>query len=261
MSRINVIVATTKPYAIPADEMYIPLQVGAKGKSSIGYLRDDTDENISEKNPHFCELTGLYWAWKNLDFDALGLVHYRRYLGRYGFSNKRLRILSTKRVEEMLHTTDVIVGKPRHYFIETNWSQYVHAHCKSDLINLRKCIDERFPKYLVSFDTVMKRKWGHRFNIFVMKKPCLNEYCEWLFSVLEEMEKKEDPTIRNDYQSRVYGFLGERLLDVWIEKHQIVYTEMPVIHMECQQWCKKIYYFLKRKYKNKPSDSTGGEQC
>ena len=77
---IKVIVAAHKKYQMPENEMYIPVQVGAEGKEKIeGYTQDNTGDNISSKNPYFCELTGLYWAWKNLDADYKGLVHYRRY--------------------------------------------------------------------------------------------------------------------------------------------------------------------------------------
>ena len=65
---------------MPEDKMYIPVQVGAEGKEKIeGYQPDNVGENISSKNPYFCELTGLYWAWKNMDSDYIGLVHYRRH--------------------------------------------------------------------------------------------------------------------------------------------------------------------------------------
>ena len=77
----KIIIAMHKPYKTPAESVYLPLQVGAEGKDSIlGLVCDNTGENISAKNPTYCELTGLYWAWKNLDADAIGLVHYRRYL-------------------------------------------------------------------------------------------------------------------------------------------------------------------------------------
>ena len=76
---IKVIVATHKKYEMPNDKMYIPIHVGSEGKKELGYVKDNTGDNISDKNSYFCELTGLYWAWKNLDFDYLGLVHYRRH--------------------------------------------------------------------------------------------------------------------------------------------------------------------------------------
>ena len=73
----KIIIAMHKPYKTPEESVYLPLHVGAEGKDMIpGLTRDDTGENISSKNPMYCELTGLYWAWKNLDADAIGLVHY-----------------------------------------------------------------------------------------------------------------------------------------------------------------------------------------
>ena len=59
--------------------MYLPVQMGHAIHPGIGYIGDDTGENISERNGNFCELTGLYWAAKNLDSDYIGIVHYRRY--------------------------------------------------------------------------------------------------------------------------------------------------------------------------------------
>ena len=77
MKNIKIIVATHKEYQMPSDNIYLPLQVGAEGKKDLGYQKDNTGDNISKKNPFFCELTGLYWAWKNLDADYIGLAHYR----------------------------------------------------------------------------------------------------------------------------------------------------------------------------------------
>ena len=76
---VKVIIATHKKYDMPKDEMYVPLHVGREGKDDLGYVGDNTGDNISIKNPKFCELTGLYWAWKNLDAEYLGLAHYRRH--------------------------------------------------------------------------------------------------------------------------------------------------------------------------------------
>ncbi|WP_278389529.1 DUF4422 domain-containing protein, partial [Acidaminococcus fermentans] len=79
---ITILIAAHKPYWMPSDPVYLPLQVGAEGKSLIpGYTPDNTGDNISAKNPHYCELTGLYWAWKNLSCEYIGLCHYRRYFG------------------------------------------------------------------------------------------------------------------------------------------------------------------------------------
>ncbi|MDY6007062.1 MAG: DUF4422 domain-containing protein, partial [Gemmiger sp.] len=75
----TIIVATHKPYWVPDDPMYLPVQMGHAIHPAIGYIGDDTGENISERNANFCELTGLYWAAHNIDSDYIGIVHYRRY--------------------------------------------------------------------------------------------------------------------------------------------------------------------------------------
>ena len=72
---IKIVIAAHKPYVMPEDKIYLPVQVGSEGKQNIGFQRDNEGDNISEKNPSFCELTGLYWAWKNLDADYIGLAH------------------------------------------------------------------------------------------------------------------------------------------------------------------------------------------
>ena len=89
---ITIIVAAHKPYAMPADRMYLPLHVGAEGKEPFGFTGDNTGEHISEKNPTFCELTGLYWAWKNLESNYLGLAHYRRHFASKRFGDKSERV-------------------------------------------------------------------------------------------------------------------------------------------------------------------------
>ena len=99
MNDVKVIVATHKKYYMPNDKLYLPVQVGASGKNSIGYQRDDEGENISEKNPYYCELTGLYWAWKNLDVEYIGLCHYRRY---FTLSKKHYKSQEKKFEQSML---------------------------------------------------------------------------------------------------------------------------------------------------------------
>ena len=79
--KTKIFVCTHKPFDPPKDSMYIPLHVGHKGKKDLGYIGDDTGIEISEKNPYYSELTGLYWAAHNCcDADIKGICHYRRYL-------------------------------------------------------------------------------------------------------------------------------------------------------------------------------------
>lgn len=76
---IKILVACHRKFDVPSDPIYFPVHVGTEGKAPIGFTPDSTGDNISAKNPMYCELTGLYWAWKNLSCDYIGLVHYSRY--------------------------------------------------------------------------------------------------------------------------------------------------------------------------------------
>lgn len=244
---IRVITAAHKPYWIPKDPMYLPLHVGRACHPPFDIAGDDTGDNISEKNANYCELTGLYWAWKNLDASYLGLDHYRRHFTLHRFSKQKQDVLSEAEAREIFKTTDVILPKKRHYIIETNYSQYAHAHHAADLDVTRDILTEKYPEYVKTFDCVMRRRSGHRFNMFIMKRELADQYCTWLFSVLFELESRLDIRDYTDNDKRVFGFVGERLLDVWLIKNNIDYKDVPYIFMEKQNWFKKIIMFIGRK--------------
>lgn len=239
---LALVVAAHKPYRMPTDPAYLPVQVGASGKPAIGdWRRDDDGENISARNANWCELTALYWAWKNLDAEAIGLVHYRRHFkGRHG-------IATGGEIASALARADIVLPKRRNYFIETTRSQYVHAHHAADLDVTREILAERHPDCVASFDAAMASVRGHRFNMFVMRRPVFENYCRWLFDVLFELERRLDISSYSPYDARVFGFVGERLLDVWLSANGARFVEMPVLHLESQHWPKKIAAFLKRK--------------
>ena len=147
--KITVLVAAHKKYQMPTDEMYLPIHVGAKEKEKIGYMTDDTGKNISEKNPYFCELTGIYWAWKNLDSDYIGLAHYRRHFASNKINKSDLfnSVLTYKEASEILKNTDIIVPKSRKYYIENLYSHYDHTMYIEPLDITGKIIEEKYPKY------------------------------------------------------------------------------------------------------------------
>jgi hypothetical protein len=244
LKRIRLVVATHKPYRMPEDPVYLPLHTGAAGRADIGFRRDDDGENISGRNANWCELTGLYWAWRNLNADAVGLVHYRRHFrGAHG-------IATGGEIVAALSTHDIILPTKRNYFIETTYSQYVHAHHAEDLDLTRLILTERHPRFVRAFDEVMLSRKGHRFNMFVMKRPIFDRYCEWLFDVLFELERRLDTSGYSAYDARVFGFVAERLLDVWLaESGPYSIAEMGVVHLEGQRWPVKIARFLLRKFR------------
>ena len=244
-SELEMVVATHKQYVMPQDAVYLPVFVGAalSGDAAVplGFARDDGGENISAKNRSWCELTALYWAWKNTNADAVGLVHYRRHFsGRGG-------IASGAEICDALSRADAVLPKKRNYFIESTYSQYIHAHHAEDLDETRRILEERHPDFLPAFDAVMKSTSGHRFNMMVMKRPLLDDYCGWLFGVLSELERRLDISSYSDYDRRVFGFVAERLLDVYLLAKKVSFVEMPAMHLESQHWPRKIAAFLRRK--------------
>lgn len=259
--QIKVIVATHKDYRMPDDNMYLPVHVGrALSKPAANYIADNgitkicdmtgdnTGDNISEKNKNFCELTAMYWAWKNLDADYIGISHYRRHFAENSDSDKWNRILTNQHAEELLLKYPVILPKKRDYYIETTYQQYVHAHNKQDLDETESILTEFYPEYIKAYKQVMDSTKGHRFNMLVMRRDVFDRYCTWLFDILFKLEQRLDISQYSDNDKRVFGFVSERLLDVWIYTNNIKFTELPVVNMENQNWLKKGTNFLKRKF-------------
>lgn len=250
---IKILVATHKAYWMPEDDVYMPVHVGREGKQDLGFTGDNTGDNISLKNANYCELTGLYWAWKNLQCDYIGLCHYRRYFadGHHGsdLDAKKTAIFHRADYEKLLQSYDVILPKKRNYYIETVRSQYEHAHNKRDLDEVERIIAEHYQEYSDAFAKVMGRTKLHILNMFVMKKELFDEYCSWLFDILFELEKRIDISSYNQYEARVFGFLSERLFNVWLEKKQLKVAEAYVVFLEKINWLDKGWKFLMRKVK------------
>jgi len=260
--KVKILIAAHKKYDVPKEDCYLPLHVGCEGKNPIGFEGDNTGDNISNKNPQFCELTGIYWAWKNLDCDYLGLVHYRRYFkgtSRFDYTDskgkkKSAMILGEDDIASLLTDSDIIVPKARNYMIETIYSHYANTLNAKDLDLTREIILEKYPVDVLSFDNVVKAKKAHMFNMFIMKKEMSDEYCKWLFDILYELERRIDISDYTDFQKRLFGRVSEILLNVWIEKNDYKCKEVKVVNLEGEKIIKKAFAFLgaklfKKKYK------------
>ena len=264
---VTIIIAAHKKYQMPVDEMYLPVHVGAIDKDTIkdngrSYQRDDEGENISELNPYFCELTGLYWAWKNLKADYIGLAHYRRHFSVHPHNkDKWSAVLRKAEIEQDLGKVKAFVPKKRWYYIETLYSHYAHTHYASQLDETRRIIEVRYPEYVESFDKAVKQRWGYMFNMMILEKGLFNDYCSWLFDILFELRTrigKETEESLDKFQGRFYGRISEIIFNVWlleqirsgkVKSSEI--REIPLIHMEDINWVKKGGAFLKAKFSGK----------
>ena len=225
-------IATHKKFNVPNLNGYCALQVGAEGKEKYGYLRDNIGNHISGKNANYCELTGLYWIWKNTDDSYKGLVHYRRYFGRNNLSNKISDICSYEYLLNFLKSVDIVL--PYVEYFKQNAKEEILLHCCTEEIfdKLRQIIETKYPDYIETYDRYFNENKASLFNMLFCKREIFDAYCEWLFSILFVLEKQVDLAKLNTYQQRLYGFLSERLLNVWVIKNKLVVKHLPVIHME-----------------------------
>ena len=258
MKNIKVVIATHKKYEIPKDKLYLPVQVGAEGKDGLGYQKDNEGKNISKKNPNFCELTGLYWAWKNLKADYIGLAHYRRHFSSKKINKKDLfnSVLTFNEADEIFNEVDIITSKKRKYYIENLYSHYKHTMYIEPLDITGEIVKDKYPEYYEEFNKLSKRTSAHMFNMFIMKKDKLDEYCTWLFDILFELEKKVDVKKYDSFHARFYGRVSELLFDVWLNTKGYSYKEVKVMSMEKVNWFKKGFCFLRAKFGKKKYDKS-----
>lgn len=244
MTNVKILVCCHKKDVVVTQTPYFPIHVGkALSKVNLGIPGDNTGNNISFKNSSYCELTGMYWAWQNLmDADVIGLCHYRRY---FDFHNQCHQLFPTTEFpvshfenmdfsvpeEIIVKVQNGSVVVPKHLTTFPLYIQYNNLHYSDDLRLLgnviRNCSDEKM--YNAYIETIFKNNKIHPFNMFIMNRTMYNDYCSWLFSILEEVEKQLDISHYSDYQKRVFGFMAERLFNVFIKKCGISKMELPVI--------------------------------
>ena len=243
MKNIRIFICAHKEVPLPQHPYFLPIQAGAALHDSIlGYQPDNEGENISIKNPHFCELTCHYWAWKNLkDIDIIGLNHYRRYFDfqcKFPQFSADKRFISTEEflrkeyefpnLEEILQKYDVILPVARHWRV-SNTQQYGDYHIAKDWEILRQIIMQRSPQYIPAFEKTMDHSnKAVGYNMFIMHWKHFDAYSEWLFDILFEVERRVPP-IDDPIQSRIYGYMSERLINVFCEHHKLRIKNIPLI--------------------------------
>lgn len=200
------------------------MMVGAKDKEVIpqNYCTDygENQPNISEKNKTYCELTGLYFFYKNNNTaEILGLEHYRRLFKRRKFYLFKFPFLRERDIKKILSNYDLIV--PKRCKLKVNvYEHYCMDHIRDDIDKTVKIIQERYPEYQNALNETLNSNQTYFFNMFIAKANVIKEYCNWLFDILFAVEKEIDLSDRDNYQKRVFGFLSERLFTVWLNKNK-----------------------------------------
>lgn len=243
---VKIFTITHKSFTPPKDSMYVPLHVGRANTADLGFLGDDTGDSISNLNPNFCELTGMYWLWKNYDeADYIGICHYRRYL-----INESGSIFNESQLKELLLKYDMITTKlltlPNSYY-----KGFSANHHIKDLITTGEIIKEKYPEYFDTFQKLVHGPHTYFGNILITSKEMYDRYCTWLFDILFEVQRRTDLTGYNGYQKRLFGFLSEFLQTVWIQYHNLNVYECMVGMIgekhETEKLKKQIANFLSKR--------------
>jgi hypothetical protein len=250
-----------KGSVLELNQIYQPIMSGnSLQEIKNEFQGDDTGENISHKNKYYSELTGIYWVWKNTRQDITGTCHYRRYFTAQpepflyqlkrllyfpiGILNKRFGLIYTKNtkffapkiidkteIEFLLQKYDAILPQARKlkYTVETHFKKY---HDINDLNLVESIIKEKQPEFLEAFHEVLKGKRLYANNMFILKDKHFQEFMTWWFDILFTFEQRTDLSKYTGYQQRIFGFIGERLLNVWFRKKQLKCIELPVIYFK-----------------------------
>ena len=234
--KIDILVCHHKPSEYVKTEFLRPIQVGrAISDIKLEYcIGDNTGDNISKKNKNWCELTAIYWQWKNVDADFYGLFHYRRYLSfkykkgvfnEFDFGDNVLNNheWNDHEIQNICKSYDIITAMKFNIHnvetpekIMTAYDFYSENHKKEDIDKIIEIIGESYSFFLPSFLESMEMEKCYFGNIHIMKKKYFLEYCEILFGILEDFEKQVDYKSYDSYQARVIGFLAERISNAYL---------------------------------------------
>jgi len=232
------------PTELPSSDLLLPIEVGAALRDDhLGMQRDDAGaDNISQKNDSYCEMTAVYWAWKNLDADYYGLFHYRRYLMFNGevhdLSDQRaagdpvrpfmtlqsaldqIGLGAQQHARQLIESADLILPFPQdintYGDFTAIYDQYAAAHRIQDLDDTLSYVSTRYPE-IAAFNRVLMEPFGYFSNMFIMSRALFQQYCEFMFDVLEHFEQTHDISKYNQRQSRVIGYLAERLTNIFAQ--------------------------------------------
>lgn len=269
----SIYVCCHKQGEVPQGNILKPIHVGkALSSQDLNMPGDDTKDNISVKNKHFCELTATYWIWKNCRSDIKGLFHYRRFFNLETSEEKFHKLsdtfcsdfgLTEEKMDGLMARYDVLLPKAIKNTPKKNpptiYEHYARDHVAADMDCVLGIIKEKYPEMSDIADKVIKQdRICYCCNMLVAKKEIFDEYAAWLFGVLFEAENRiqADVLSRDAYQQRVYGFLAERMMRVFIEYKKSVspikVLEVPLLYWEDnpEKWRKYKIKRIKHKILN-----------
>lgn len=235
MGDISVLVATHKNVPKPEfGECYKLIQVGSALNARFeSILHDDEGNSISLKNPTYCELTALYWGWKNLHSKYKGLCHYRRYLAKHYFDcNEKTNVYSDKELLDIFEQYNILL--PCKKYKNAHNGVFINQQSmESDRAfkNIKNAIEKLCPEYTPSLYKVFRAKTMFFCNVLIAEEHVYDSYCSWLFPLLSTIENALYE--QGGVQSREIGYYSEWMLNIWVDHNaellQIKYTPLARI--------------------------------
>lgn len=227
-------VVSHKPYIMPKDDCYLPIWVGPNDNCPVGYCSHAEGDSIASLNSSYCELTGLYWLWKNVNAQYKGLAHYRRILASCP-TKKIEQVLNSDDYISALHNADVLTAVAKRYPLATVQSHYINSKkCyqnihEDDISALKQAMKSAGMDYCKVLDGVLNGHKAHMLNIFCMREDMFDSYCSWLFNVVDVFYSLRSQRID---QKRFVGAMSEFLLDVWVLRNGLTLLESPLYQPE-----------------------------
>ena len=250
MGKLKIFLAYHKKTPVYKSDVFEPVQAGAElSDIDLGFLKDNQYDNISDLNSYYCELTMQYYILKNYltccEEEYIGFSHYRRLLDltklspqasvyglKYTASLKVFQSFADFDLAKMCAPYDIILPCKVYMYKDTvnpmlredetplnMYEQFFIEHHNNLADILREVIAEYYPEFLPALEKCYGETTGYFYNIYVMKKEILKEFLLWKFKVLELTGEKAGGWRRACYL-RMAGFLGERLINIWLEKNK-----------------------------------------
>lgn len=222
-----------KEFPLPiVDSSYVTIYVGERSRNKAIELHALYDKYggayIADKNSKYCELSAQYWIWKNdIDSKFIGLNHYRRY-----FVNESNRIITEKEYNVILDHYDVIATAQIMFKDTVRKNYFKTTGYIKDIQLMENVVNKLYPDYTKALKSFLDGHMMSYANMFVMPHSLFDQYSKWLFDILFEMEKHEDMTGYTFQEKRLYGYLGELLLNVWITKNGLKCKHLDICNVE-----------------------------
>ncbi len=278
---LKILVACHKPCELIRNKYIVPINTGRttflkeykSGNISekdynwmiTNTIADNTGDNISEQDDKYCELTTMYWAWKNYEKlgtpKYIGFMHYRRHfifddINKFDNTYKScvvpFKIIDANYINTLNYSDETFNDICNNYdficcnAIDDNMSIYEHFKKNHRIEELDFCIEvikEDFPELLQCANEYLSQNLGYYCNMFIMKKDLFFEYCNLIFYLGQKITNRFDYSNYSQWDTRFYVL--ERITGIYlyylIKYKNLRYKTYPISLIEDSSVQEELY--------------------